>query len=156
MALSWLQVDPKLSQVRVKLTQLAAKLASSWHQSGTKVCQIDPRLSDYSRSFQGTECLKGSLQESLDLAITLSLSSTLNDHEQHALWLAKLLLNERSQTNVSWTIISYQNGEGQNQKEIEHASKLLDLAKAMGLKLKEVIIISPDDQWSISAYEGVE
>ena len=79
-------------------------------------CQIDPRLSDYSRSFQGTECLKVSLQESLDLAITLSLSSTLNDHEQHALWLAKLLLNERSQTNVSWTIISYQNGEGQNQK----------------------------------------
>ena len=117
-------------------------------------CQINPKLKDDNRSLQSAEYLMEALQESLEFSITLSLSSTLSDYEQHARWLAKLLLSETSQTGISWTIISYRNDEIQSQHEVDHASRLLELAKTLGLNVNEVIIISSDDQWSINASKG--
>ena len=119
-------------------------------------CQIDPELKGCNRSLQSAEYLMGALQESLDLATTLSLSSTLNDYEQHTRWLAKLLLCETNQRGIPWTIISYRNDEIHNQHEVEHASRLLELAKTLDLNVNEVIIIATDDQWSINASKGVE
>lgn len=112
--------------------------------------QIDPQLNTTSTDFNEAMQFTGALKESLDLATTLSLSATLTDLEQHSRWLAKLLLNEIEQNEVAWTIISYRLDEDLSQSEINSVNHFFDLAITMGVAIQEVILVSPDHEWSLS------
>ncbi|MAD60768.1 MAG: hypothetical protein CMH49_04515 [Myxococcales bacterium] len=116
--------------------------------------QIDSKFETTNQRLDQNGYLSTKTKESLDLAITLSLSSTLNDHQQHSRWLAQLLLSEANQAGVAWTMISYRLNDELEQKEIDSVSHLFDLSTTMGVNIHEVILISHDDQWALSPDES--
>lgn len=117
-------------------------------------CQIDHSfISQSSLPIEQTQ-QEAQIQKALDLSVTLSLSALVTDHSQHSRWLARLLMQE-SDTQNSWILISYREQESLSADEIDRIHSLLDLAKIMSVHLHEVIIVSPNNQWSITHnYKG--
>ena len=116
--------------------------------------QVDSQCETTNQRLDKNGYLSTKTKEYLDLAITLSLSATLNDHQQHSRWLAQLLLSEANQDGVAWTIISYRLNDELEQKEIDNVSHLFDLSTTMGVNIHEIILISHDNQWALSPDES--
>ena len=146
------QTGDDLDQVCMNyLQQLShqVRCSNQYTQPLLIACQINAEFRTNQR-LDETDQLTTKIKESIDLAITLSLSSTINDHQQHSRWLAQILLSEASQVGVAWTIISYRLNDQLEQKEIDSVNHLFDLSETMGVNIQEVILISSDDQWSLS------
>ena len=117
-------------------------------------CQIDHNFITQSSLLIEQNQREAQIQKALDLSVTLSLSALVTDHSQHSRWLARLLMQESDIQNP-WILISYREQESLSADEIDRVHSLLDLAKIMSVHLHEVIIVSPNDQWSIThSYEG--
>ena len=88
--------------------------------------------------------VNGNTQTCLDTAVTLSLSSSLNDEALYGRWLAKLMIED---PQGHWGIIALKPNEDLNHREQEGASCLAELAHQMNLSLDVILVASPNESW---------